>query len=90
MASRAGSPNKNKQALLKMLELRYPDYHPVIELVEIAMDKENDVSLRLNANKEVAQYVVPKLRAVEHTGKDGGAIETKWTTEVVRADSSDS
>jgi hypothetical protein len=54
------------------------------------MDKENDVSLRLNANKEVAQYVVPKLRAVEHTGKDGGAIETKWTTEVVRADSSDS
>jgi hypothetical protein len=73
-----------------MLELRYPDYHPVIELVEIAMDKENDVSLRLNANKEVAQYVVPKLRAVEHTGKDGGAIETKWTTEVVRADSSDS
>ncbi len=67
----AGIPNKNKQALLKMLELRYPDYHPVCELVDIAMDMENDVSTRLQANKEVAGYIVPKLKAIELTGLDG-------------------
>ena len=83
MASRAGSPNKNKQALLKMLELRYPDYHPVIELVEIAMDKENDINTRLNANKEVAQYIVPKLKAIEVTGSDGGPIETTNTVNFI-------
>lgn len=67
----AGIPNKNKQALLKMLELRYPDYHPVCELVDIALDKDNDVSTRLQANKEVAGYIVPKLKAIELTGVDG-------------------
>ena len=29
---------------------------------------------RLRAATELAQYVLPKLRAIEHTGKDGGPI----------------
>lgn len=68
MPSRAGSPNKNKQALIKMLELKYPGYDPICNMVEIAMNAELDINLRFNANKEVAQYIVPKLKAVEHTG----------------------
>jgi len=68
MPSRAGSPNKNKQALIKMLQLKYPDYHPIMEMAEIANDEDMDVNLRFNANKEIAQYVVPKLKAVEVKG----------------------
>lgn len=71
MGDRSGIPNKNKQALIKLLESKYPDYHPVYELVDIAMDKENDVSIRLQANKEVAGYIVPKLKSIELTGADG-------------------
>jgi len=71
MGDRTGIPNKNKQALLRLLEIKYPNYHPVCELVDIAMDMDNDVSTRLQANKEVAGYIVPKLKAIELTGQDG-------------------
>ena len=71
MGDRTGSPNKNKQALIKLLEKKYPGYHPVYELVDIALDMENEVNIRLQANKEVANYIVPKLKAIELTGLDG-------------------
>lgn len=74
MGDRTGSPNKNKQALIKLLESRYPGYHPVYELVDIALNKENDVNTRLQANKEVAGYIVPKLKAIELTGLDGNDL----------------
>jgi len=81
MGSRAGIPNKNKQALLKILQDKYPDYHPVLELAGIANDEDNDVSIRLNAHKEVAQYIVPKLKAIELSGKDGKDFVIKLTTD---------
>jgi len=71
MARPTGSMNKNKQSLIKLLEARYPDYHPVTELVEIALDMTNDVNVRLNANDKVAQYIIPKLKAIELSGADG-------------------
>lgn len=116
MASRAGVPNKNKQALILLLQAKYPDYHPVMDMAAIA---NNDVDcdmcdgsgeikkfvgvtvtdngeedkfetercdncingkvvismdMKFNANKEVAQYVVPKLKAVEYSGKIDGEV----------------
>ena len=68
MPSRAGSPNKNKQALIILLQAKYPDYHPVLAMAEVANDETNDLPTRFNAHKEVAQYVTPKLKAVEHSG----------------------
>lgn len=68
MARTAGSRNKNKQALIALLQAKYPDYHPVVEMAAIANDSNNDLPTRFNAHKEVAQYVTPKLKAVEHTG----------------------
>ena len=72
----AGVPNKRKAALLKRLEQDFPDYHPVAELAKIANDKENDVATRLQANKEVAKYVEPQLKAVEHSGTQAVRILT--------------
>ena len=71
MGREAGVPNKSKQTLIKLLEARYPDYNPVYEMVDIALDKENDVNTRLAANDKVAGYLIPKLKAVELTGLDG-------------------
>ena len=60
-----GVPNKDKHALLKLLQAKYPDYHPVLEMAKIAHDEEADEALRASMHKEVAQYVAPKLKAIE-------------------------
>lgn len=80
MPSRAGRPNKNKQALIALLQAKYPGYNPVVEMATVAMEKDKDGNFinsladRFNANKEVAKYVTPQLKAIEHTG-DTGPIE---------------
>ena len=64
----AGTPNKRKSVLLKRLQEEFEEYHPVVELAKIANDKDADITIRLQANKEVAKYVEPQLKAVEHSG----------------------
>ena len=63
-----GSANKNKQALLLMLQDKFPDYHPIMEMAAIANDETQKIELRANMHKEIAHYVVPKRKAVEITG----------------------
>ena len=46
----------------------------------IANDAELDLPLRFAAHKEVAQYVSPKLKAVEHSGE----VDSRVVVEVVR------
>jgi len=75
-----GTPNKNKQALIVLLEAKYPGYHPVLEMASVANDEGADPTARFNANKEVAQYIVPKLKATEITGKDGKDLLPKKIT----------
>ena len=82
MASRAGSPNRNKQSLLTRIQRDFPNYHPIIEMVKVATDTDdageyvNTLAERFNANKEVAKYVTPQLKAIEHSG-DTGPLEIK-------------
>ena len=78
MASRAGSPNRNKQALILLLQDKYPGYHPVLAMADIAHDKTNDVALRASMHKEVAQYVTPKLKAVEVQLEASGDLRIGW------------
>ncbi len=72
-----GTTNKDKQILLDRINQKYPNYCPVEALCEIATTMDNEINIRLAASKEVAQYIYPKLKAMELYGKDGGAIETK-------------
>lgn len=62
-----GTPNKNKQALLEAIQDRFPEYHPVLAMAEIANDEKADPAMRFQAHKEVAQYIEPKRKAVETT-----------------------
>lgn len=83
MASREGSPNKNKAFLLKRLQDMYgDDFHPIMNMAKNAHefqqmldDKSGEPEFRgrdlIEANKlwdGIAQYVEPKLKAVEITG----------------------
>lgn len=69
MGSRAGIKNKNKDRLLRAIQDEFPNYNPLIELVKIAHSEDATTSEKIQCNKEVAQYVNPKLKAVEHSGE---------------------
>ena len=69
-----GTPNKDPKALQDRIAERYPGWDPVEAMAEIAQDDKNDVMIRLAALKEIAQYIHPKRKAIEHTGKDGAPL----------------
>jgi len=60
-----GTPNRKTTEIVGLILDRYPDYHPLLSLVQIATDLNNDVSIRLQANKEIAKYVCPQLKSIE-------------------------
>ena len=70
------TPNKERKQLVDLLAEQYPGYDPVISMAHIANDENNDIGLRLQANKEVAKYTHPQLKAIEHSGEvDTGTID---------------
>lgn len=80
-----GTPNK-KTTEIEELILSTGCLHPVVGLAQIAMkaETEGDLHLAKDCYKELAQYVAPKKKAIEHTG----AVETNQPLIVV-LDSSD-
>lgn len=65
-----GTPNKEKQALRELLAEHYPDYHPVLALAKIATNKRTGIDRRITCHREVAKYIEPQLKAIEHTTGD--------------------
>ena len=59
------------QGVLEMLQQRYPGYHPLIAIADIANSgaASEDIKLQFDCHKTIAEYVLPKLRAVEHSGE---------------------
>jgi len=78
MSRPKGVPNKPKRALLRLLQEKYPGYHPVMEMAALANDEDADESIRFNANREVAKYVEPMLKAMEITAEVDGNITISW------------
>ena len=74
MARPAGTPNKLKQTLLARLDARFPGWHPVIQMAEMANDDTLSTQDRFQAAKEVAKYVTPQLKAIEHRDGDGNTL----------------
>lgn len=79
-----GTPNKDKQELLDMI-LATGCKHPIQGLAIIAKKshENGDVELARDCYKELAQYVAPKRKAVEHSGH----VETEQVQLVVVLDS---
>lgn len=82
-----GSPNRNSKFLLQRLKEMYgEDFEPVmaaaenaVRMQQIALESQQSMAEDefiqrkecVNAWEKVAQYVSPKLKAVEMTGADG-------------------
>lgn len=71
-----GTPNRSKLTGLTVAEIiASENFDPVIEMIRIAQNPEHSPELRGKMNAEIASYVYPKRKAVEHTGPAGGPIE---------------
>jgi len=62
------SESRTNTALLSMLQAKFPNYHPLIAMAEMAHDNSVEDGIKLNCHKEIAKYIEPQLKAVEHRG----------------------
>jgi hypothetical protein len=62
-----GTPNKITQDVQEKLAALGCD--PIMGMARIALDEENSIELRAKMLAELANYVLPKRKAVEHSGE---------------------
>ena len=77
---RRGKPNKKKEAfraaLRKYMGAKKVDPHHY--MVDLLADQDvEDLSLKFQAAKELAQYLEPKLRSVEVTGDEDNPLSVR-------------
>ncbi len=63
----AAGANKGAM-LLNEIRRRYPNYHPILAIVDIAMHEEASLDLQFNCHKTVAKYIEPELKSIEVKG----------------------
>lgn len=68
---RKGTPNKSTLAVQEMLDKLGCD--PIEVMAKIAMNRKNPPELRGKMASELAKYIHPQRKAVEHTGPGGSA-----------------
>jgi hypothetical protein len=61
-------PIQPEKKLLKMMQGKYPGFHPAMILADLANDEDGDVSIRLNAAKSLLPYIEPQLKSLEVYG----------------------
>lgn len=80
----AGTPNKVSTSIADLIAAKYPDYHPVMALAEIANDKKQDINIRFHCHKEVAKYICPQLKSIEVKNEDRD-IRIHVTRSIIRS-----
>lgn len=70
-----GTPNK--ATATKAAEIAASGVTPLDFMLQTMRDAGKDFEVRLDAAKSAAPYVHPKLAAIEHTGANGGPIQTE-------------
>ncbi len=80
-----GTPNKaNQDIQAKLLELGCDPIEGMAIIAGRSME-EGELQLAGQMYKELAQYVAPKRKALEVTGKDGGPMQSRWEVEFINA-----
>lgn len=81
--TRKGKNKEFRAALDARLREKYPDWDPVLAMAEIATrrvaTKAIGMDLIFAAQKEVAQYLHPKLRSIELKGSEESALKVTFT-----------
>jgi hypothetical protein len=77
----AGTPNRRSLDVVERLAALGCD--PIEGMARIAMDSTAPVEVRARMFAELARYVAPKRRAVEHSAEGAGEITISWSTSAV-------
>lgn len=78
---RARSPRE----LYGDLQAAHPKLHPLLLIADIAVDPDNDASVRLQAASTLCKYLFHQLKAVELTGAgEQGAVTLQVVTGIPR------
>ena len=95
MSRTIGATGRNKKFLLNRLQDMYgDDFHPIMSAAKNAYEmnkiaeQTGDIQDHERASKawdRIAEYTEPRLKAVEHCGHDGGALQIN----LVQYDSTD-
>lgn len=82
-----GRPKGSKSAKTKLIEskLEELDCDPIEGMVKIALDKEVPAAVRGKMFAELAGFVYPKRKAVEHSGNLGNRESGDYTEEELQA-----
>ncbi len=67
-----GTPNKRTQEVIDQLTAL--DCDPIEGMARIALDDQNSSELRGRMFSELAQYIAPKRKAIEHRGEGGEPV----------------
>jgi len=51
--------------MLGLIRTKFPGYHPLIAIAEIAHHKDSDLRMQLECHKTLIKYVSPELKSVE-------------------------
>ena len=62
---RAGSPSKS--AILALLRERYPDFHPILAMLDMYHDPATPAELKARLLNDIAAYTLPRLKPIEFT-----------------------
>lgn len=84
---KAGTPNRATRLVQETLDRLGCD--PITIMALICMDEENPPELRGKMASELAQYIHPKRRALEHSGPDGGKIPLEYIDRLLAAAADD-
>lgn len=60
----AGTPNKKTLELEALIQEKFPNFNPLIAIIEIAQSELIPTELSLQCYKEVASYLYPKRKAL--------------------------
>lgn len=74
-----GVKNKLQTELRERIAKQFPGYCPVEALCRIAENPITELQYKVQANKEVAQYIYPKLKSIDHNhgGQEGNPVITQ-------------
>lgn len=60
-----GTPNKKTVVLEELIQNKFPDFNPILSMVELAESELTPVDLQFQCLKEVSQYLFPKRKSIE-------------------------
>lgn len=57
----------NKSSVVALVRDRFPDFHPIVAMIEMYHDPATQPELKKNLLSEIASYMIPKVKPVELT-----------------------